>query len=498
MESHQNLTAPVTYFVGAVNSIRLKQRETIPAKTIKRVQIKTPLQTRLEKGKDYIFTPKRSASGVHVASSLVHYDGVNPMFTNIINPTDIPRPLIQGTVVGTLAPVQGQIVKITRTGKEKVMTWTKHGSLKTYEEQLKKAFEKTVLSTDQVSQLKALLEKYKDRFAPNPLAPGTTDKVVHEINTGDASPVKAHPARASPAEQEYIKDAIGNMIKGGIIRPSRSPWASRIVLAKKKDGSPRFCIDYRKLNELTVKDSYPIPYQQDLMDNLSRAKYFSSMDMASGFWQIPLSKDAIPKTAFTSRFGLYEYLVMPFGLTNAPSSFQRLMDLVLAGLNWVECMVYIDDIIIYSETWEEHLERVEHVLQRLREFNVVAKLDKCQFGRSNLPYLGHIVTPEGIKTDPDKVKTVQEIKNPTTVTEVRAFLGVCSYYRKFIKDFADIAEPLLQLLKKRAKFVWTDECSNAVTIFKQSLMQAPLLQRPDFTNLLHLLVTQVKSEWVRF
>jgi hypothetical protein len=355
------------------------------------------------------------------------------------------------------------------------MTWTKHGSLKTYEEQLKKAFEKTVLSTDQVTQLKALLEKYKDRFAPNPLAPGTTDKVVHEINTGDASPVKAHPARASPAEQEYIKDAIDNMIKGGIIRPSRSPWASRIVLAKKKDGSPRFCIDYRKLNELTVKDSYPIPYQQDLMDNLSRAKYFSSMDMASGFWQIPLSKDAIPKTAFTSRFGLYEYLVMPFGLTNAPSSFQRLMDLVLAGLNWVECMVYIDDIIIYSETWEEHLERVEHVLQRLREFNVVAKLDKCQFGRSNLPYLGHIVTPEGIKTDPDKVKTVQEIRNPTTVTEVRAFLGICSYYRKFIKDFADITEPLLQLLKKRAKFTWTDECSNAVTILKQSLMQAPFL-----------------------
>ena len=164
MESQQNLTAPVTYFVGAVNSIRLKQRETIPARTIKRVQIKTPLQTRLEKGKDYIFTPKRCASGVHIASSLVHYDGVNPMFTNIINPTDIPRPLIQGTVVGTLAPVQGQIVKITRTGKEKVMTWTKHGSLKTYEEQLKKAFEKTTQQVNHGSSIQRQPVRDKQKF----------------------------------------------------------------------------------------------------------------------------------------------------------------------------------------------------------------------------------------------------------------------------------------------------------------------------------------------
>ena len=270
------------------------------------------------------------------------------------------------------------------------------------------------------------------------------------------------------------------MLKAGVIEPSRSPWASRVVIVKKKDGTPRFCVDYRALNLLTVKDSYPLPYQTDLMDNISNAQYFSSLDLASGYWQIKLDDDAKAKSAFTTRYGLFQFNVMPFGLTNAPATFQRLMDLVLAGLTWIECMVYLDDIIIFSPTWKEHLKRLKHVFERLRESKLKAKMSKCQFGREKLKYLGHVISAAGIATDPEKITVIEKLTVPTTVTELRAFLGMVGYYRRFIPHYSDVAAPLHKLLRKHAKFEWNDECTASFNEFKRLLIQSPILQRPDF------------------
>jgi hypothetical protein len=310
--------------------------------------------------------------------------------------------------------------------------------------QLDSSLKGTVLDAAQVTELKTLLHQYRDCFAPDPSSPGTTDVVVHTIDTGSAKPMKSAPARVSPRDQELIKEKINEMLKAKIIEPSRSPWASRIVLVRKKDGirTPRFCVDYRQLNEVTVKDSYPLPYQTDLMDSISDAKYFSSLDLAAGYWQIKLDDDAKLKSAFASRHGFFQFNVMPFGLTNAPATFQRMMDVVLAGLTWLECMVYLDDIIIFARNWKEHLERLAHVLARLREYKLVAKLSKCQFGCRTIKFLGHVISAEGISTDPDKVTVIKNLPYPKNfVSEVRSFLGMVGYYRRFIPHYADITEP---------------------------------------------------------
>ena len=464
-------------------SASVRNSEELPPRTKMLVEIKLSKRGRekMVKGTDYIFNPKRNRAGVHTASSLIHYDGKSPMYTDVVNATEKVQRFHVGTVLGTLTPVHGDVTEWAEQRRLIDMAWTpKPKEEWNFEKEIEKSVKSSVLSPQQILELKDLLREFEDCFAPNPMAPGTTDKVTHSIDTGNATPIKAHPARMSPPEQEVVKKTIDGMMEAGVIRPSRSPWSSRIVLARKKDGSPRFCVDYRRLNDATVKDSYPLPYQQDLMDNLANAKYFSTIDMASGYWQIPLSEDAIQKTAFTSRFGLYEYLVMPYGLTNAPATFQRMMDLVLVGLTWVECLVYMDDIIIFSETWEEHLIRLKNVFERLREHKLVAKIQKCQFGRESIPYLGHIISIRGTATDPEKVKAIQTIPIPKTVSEVRCILGIFGYYRKFIKNYADVAEPLTHLLKKKVVFEWTQACEEALKTLKIMMSEAPVLLRPDF------------------
>ena len=328
-EKEKDSDALLTAVIG---SVRMMNKEQVPARSVRMAELKLPYQQRakLVEGRDYLFVPKLNQRGVYAASSVVHYDGINPMYTHVTNTTDKPVHLNVNGVIGKLQGIKGEVVKVDPdyTG---TATWDKRDRKWNFEEEIQKAVENSVLSPQQVKELIALLKRYEDRFAPNPMAPGTTDKVTHDIETGESKPFKHPPARASPAEQEVIKKTINIMLEGGVVKPSRSPWASRIVLARKKDGSPRFCIDYRQLNEMTTKDSYPLPHQQDVMDNLSTAKFFSTIDLASGFWQIKMAEKDKPKTAFTSRFGLYEFEVMPFGLTNAPATFQRLMDLVLTG-----------------------------------------------------------------------------------------------------------------------------------------------------------------------
>ena len=259
-----------------------------------------------------------------------------------------------------------------------------------------------------------------------------------------------------------------------------------MVLVKKKDGTIRFCVDYRKLNAVTRKDSYPLPRIDDALDALSGAKYFTTLDLQSGYHQVAMDTNSTEKTAFISHAGLYEYNVMSFGLTNAPPTFQRLMHRVLHGLDWKICLVYIDDIIIFSSTFEEHLLRLSAVFDRLRNANLKLKPSKCHFARSSVNFLGFVVSAEGILPDTSKIDAVKTFPTPRSVTEVRSFLGLCNYYRRFVRDFAQIASPLNRLTRKSVPFVWDESCQGAFQEMKNRLCSPPILAYPDFSQPFHL------------
>ena len=275
------------------------------------------------------------------------------------------------------------------------------------------------------------------------------------------------------------------MQRNRVIQPSNSPWASPVVLVKKRDGTHRFCVDYRALNAVTKTDSFPLPRIEDLLDQLGESKYFSTLDLASGFWQIRMDPSAQEKTAFVTHQGLYEFRVIPFGLTNAPAIFQRLMQQVMAPLKSTSrpdfVSVYLDDILIFSRSLEEHLQHLQMVIQRLVDVGLKLKPTKCRFAQTELEYLGHVVGRDGLKTNPRLVAAVSDFPVPDSVQGVRRFLGLASYYRKFIPNFSRIAHPPHQLTCKAASFKWSPECSRAFEELKHRLTTAPILAYPNFT-----------------
>ncbi|XP_015839413.2 retrovirus-related Pol polyprotein from transposon 297 [Tribolium castaneum] len=276
------------------------------------------------------------------------------------------------------------------------------------------------------------------------------------------------------------------MLKQGIIRPSDSPWSSPIwIVPKKLDASGqrkwRIVIDYRKLNEQTVEDRYPLPNINDILDKLGRSQYFSTIDLASGFHQIEVDPNDVQKTAFTVENGHYEFVRMPFGLKNAPSTFQRVMDNVLRGIVNNCCIVYLDDIIVFSTSLQEHIQKLTAVFDRLRKFNFKIQLDKSEFLKKEVNYLGHVITPEGIKPNPDKIKAILDYSIPTTPKQLKGFLGLIGYYRKFIKNFAKITKPLTIRLKKDHKIDPNEtDYKNCFEFCKNLLTNDPILQYPDF------------------
>ena len=324
--------------------------------------------------------------------------------------------------------------------------------------------------------------EYLTVFAANTKAPSFTGNVEHIIDTGDAAPIKQRSYRTSHAEQIIQSKEIKEMLDNGIIRPSDSEWSSPVVMVTKRDGSVRFCIDYRRVNEVTKKDSYPLPRISETLDVLHGAKYFSTIDFASGYWQIKVRDGDVGKTAFVSRDGLFEFVRMPFGLANAPATFQRTMDVLLTGLNWKMCLVYIDDIMVFSGTFDEHLQHLREVFERLRQSNFTIKLSKCYFGKSEAQYLGHIVSQDGVKPDPVKIAAVESFSVPQTLTDVRSFLGIVNYYHRFVPDLGTLAEPLYYLMKKNVHFSWNEQCQAAFEKIKVLLVSSPTLRFPDFTR----------------
>ena len=272
------------------------------------------------------------------------------------------------------------------------------------------------------------------------------------------------------------------MLVDGVAEPSESPWASPIVLVNKKEGSVRFCVDYRALNKVTKRDVYPLPRIDDLLGALDGMRYFSSLDLKSGYWHISMAEQDKEKTAFITPGGLYQFRVMPFGLTNAPATFQRMMDLVLAGIKWQHCLVYLDDVLVFSRSFDEHLEHLVSVFDRLRKAGLKLAPKKCHICRMQVHYLGHVVSARGISVDPAKTSALALFPVPMSVENVRSFLGIAGYYRRFILNFASRAEPLSALLRAEAPFVWSEACEQAFNDIKTALQQPPVLCHPDYAK----------------
>jgi hypothetical protein len=295
----------------------------------------------------------------------------------------------------------------------------------------------------------------------------------------DVVPVNCRPYRYSPHHKDEIEKQVAAMLKAGTVVPSLSPFASPILLVKKKDGSWRFCVDYRKLNASTIKNKFPMPIIDEFLDEISGAKFFTKLDMNSGFHQIRMVAEDEHKTAFKTHHDHFQFRVMPFGLTNAPATFQCLMNSIFAFFMRKFVLVFMDDILIFSKSLEEHIEHLKLVFQVLRKHELFVKFKKCAFAQQQIDYLGHIISADGVATDPTKTSATLQWPIPQNFTELRQFLGLIGYYRKFVHHYGIIAKPLTQVLQHKT-FVWTAAAQEAFDSLKQAMSSTPVLALPDF------------------
>jgi RNase H-like domain found in reverse transcriptase/Reverse transcriptase (RNA-dependent DNA polymerase)/Integrase zinc binding domain/Chromo (CHRromatin Organisation MOdifier) domain/Retroviral aspartyl protease len=324
---------------------------------------------------------------------------------------------------------------------------------------------------------KKIVAEFADVF-PDELPSGLPPKrdVDHKIVLiPGVDPPSRAPYRMSVKELEELKKQLDENLKQGFIRPSQSPFGSPVLFVKKKDGSMRLCVDYRALNRITIKNKYPLPLITDLLDQLRGARVFSKIDLRSGYHQIRIAEEDIPKTAFRTRYGHYEFLVLPFGLTNAPATFMHLMQRIFHLHLDRFTIVYLDDILVYSKSEDEHEKHLRTVLQLLRTNKLYAKLSKCSFYQKEIEFLGHVVSEEGVYMERKKMQDIHEWPRPKSVQEIRSFLGLAGFYRKFIKDFSRISSSLTELLKKNAKFKWTQQHQQALEELKKAVSSAPVL-----------------------
>ena len=342
--------------------------------------------------------------------------------------------------------------------------------------------ENSDLNDHQKEQVFELLRQYKDVFAvdKNDLGSYNQSKVRIELTEG-ARPLKQPLRRSTAEEKRIIKEEVNRMLKAGIIEPSQSPWSSPVVLVRKKNGEIRFCVDFRYLNSVTVKDAFPLPRIDDTLDALGGAKWFSTFDLQAGFNQLEIDEQSRPLTSFSTMQGQYHFRKLPFGVSQGPAAMQSVIQNVFSNILFDEILAYIDDIIVFSRTFEEHLVRLEHALMRFRSSGLKVKPAKTHIARKEVEYLGFLVSAKGVRADPAKIASVKDYPTPRDVREVRAVLGLFSYYRKFIKDYAKIAQPLTKLTRtSEEKFEWTEEQQTAFDELKQRLTEPPILGFPIF------------------
>jgi len=390
----------------------------------------------------------------------------------VLNVKEHPISMSAGTVVSSLEPVElcgGQTQPVeTNVGPED-------------DEMFKEMVSRCdpSVTDDERQQLLLLLKEFSTVFSKDENDLGRTDLVTHVIDTGDNRPVRQPLRRQPPAYQQLIKQHVTSMLAQGVIEPARSPWASNIVLVKKKDGGTRCCIDYRRVNALTHKDAYPLPRTDACLDAMAGSVWFVTLDLRNSYHQIPMDPQSADATAFICSEGMYRFRTMPFGLACAGATFQRLMDLVMSGLTYEICLTYLDDVICFGPTVPILLERLRLVLDRLRQAGLKLKPSKCCFLVKSVAFLGHTVCDGTIGVDYEKIRHVVEWPVPRNLKEVRGFIGLASYYRRFVKDFGKIAAPLNAMSEKNRRFEWTPECQTAFDTLKQLLTSPPVLAMPN-------------------
>ncbi|TIA68013.1 hypothetical protein E3P91_04182 [Wallemia ichthyophaga] len=328
--------------------------------------------------------------------------------------------------------------------------------------------------------LERLIVEFKDVFPdelPKTLPPRR--EVEHGIELVDgAKPPSRSPYRLSFTEQDELKKQLKQLVDSKLIRPSTSPYGSPVLFVRKKSGELRMCIDYRALNNITIKNRYPIPRMDEILDQLAPARYFSKLDLTSGYWQMRIKDEDVPKTAFTSKFGHYEFMVMPFGLCNAPSSFQYLMNSIFQDLLDEYVVVYLDDIMVYSRTKKDHLQHLTEIFRRLRDYKLYVKLKKCEFMKSKVEYLGHIVGNNSITPDVHKTKAIRDWDTPKNSADVMSFMGLANFYRKFVPNFGKRTKNLTDIMSRKADFVWTNLQQQEFDDVKGALTVYPVLRLP--------------------
>lgn len=338
------------------------------------------------------------------------------------------------------------------------------------------------LDRNQTKQLCSLLSEHRDAFVTNDKI-GVTDAIYHDIELVPGAQPSNTPLRRRPQPHvEETQRQLDQMIEEGIVQTSKSPWSSAYVLARKKSGEYRLCVDFRRLNNLTKKVDYPLPNTDECIESLAGNKYFSLLDLASGFWQVPLTERARELTAFKTENGLYEFNRMPFGLCNGLATFQRLVNALFTGLKGVDLQAFIDDICLASKSWKEHLELIDRVLKIIETSGLKLSCDKCIFATKKILFLGHIISEKGIEQDPEKLKALTKMPRPRDTKDVKRFLGMTSYYRKFVPNFASLAHPLNALLRKNVKFNWGQTQEKSYNEIIQTLKDNIVLSHYNSTD----------------
>lgn len=424
----------------------------------------------------YLFTPSKNLPievkihqfvGETTENQLCHVHIEN----STLKPVKLPKGFKLGTVDFNCQMV-GKIAAIDKQDSPR-------------EEKLSDILSQIDVEKEYAIPVKKLLEGYIDMLATTTTELGSSDVIKHKIDTQGEMPIRQRPYRATPKQKEEINRQVSDMLKAEIIRPSNSPWAAPVILVEKKTGDQRFCVDYRKLNKVTKKDSYPLPRIDETLDSLYGMKYFTTLDLLAGYWQIELDEEAKEKTAFITGNELYEFNRMPFGLCNAPATFQRLMNRVLRTVLGKKALVYLDDVIVYSDSLENHLTNLEEVLDLVRKAGLKIKISKCKFVKKSVEFLGHIISESGISPDPSKIESIKNYQRPQSIEDIRSFLGLAGYYRRFIPHFGTIAQPLTKKTHKELAnklFEWTSEDQKAFDTLRTCLITPPILAYPDFSQ----------------
>ena len=459
--------------------VQVRKQITIPAST--EMQIPCHLTNCTARPIGLIENLPTDDRGFRTATTIVTTDERRRVTARCINPHPSPITLSAGSVIGTFSVLTDEQINATAADDSPPSPpHTPHANEVPAHLQDLYQQASSNCDTNQRDRLAALLVQYADVFSAHEADVGRTSLVKHSIPTLPGTrPIKQPPRRLGLEKDAEVERQVQDLVKKGMIEPAESAWSSPVVLVRKKDSTWRLCVDYRRLNEVTKQDAFPLPRIDDSLDALSGSVYFSTLDLVSGYWQVPLDEEAQDKSAFVTRGGLWKWKVLPFGLTSGPSTFERLMERALSGLQWKILLLYLDDVVVFSTDFDSHLQRLGVVLERLRSAQLKLKPSKCSLLQKEVKYLGHVVSQYGVATDPDKTAAIREWKVPKCQTELRTFLGFVGYYRRFCPEFATIAKPLHRLTAKGATFTWGREEQTAYDKLRQSMLTAPVLAYPQ-------------------